>query len=213
MKALICMAGEGKRLRPLTNKYPKALITVGEKTILEYMLDNISECGIKEVILIIGYKADVVKNKFGTQYKNCKIKYYTNEDYYKTDNMFSLWMARDEIKDGIIFFNADIIFSKGILQEVVDSKYENGIAVDDQIELIDDSMKVKTVDGKVKAISKKAQDGNGWAMGIYKFSAEGAKKYYKEVENLVKTGSPDASFVRPVEIMSHDSEVYAISTK
>ena len=213
MKAIICTAGEGKRLRPLTKDRPKSLIKVGDKTILEYMLDNISECGIKEVILIVGYNADVVRDKIGEKYKNCKIKYYVNIDYSKTDNMFSLWMARSEIEDGIIFFNADIIFHINILKELLNSPYPNAIAVDDKIEIVDDSMKVKIEEGKVKAISKKVTGANGWAMGIYKFSSEGAKNYYKEVAGLVNSGAPDASFVKPVELVSQYSDVYVVSTR
>lgn len=212
MKALICTAGEGKRLRPLTEDKPKSLIQVGEKTILEYMLDNISNAGIKEVILIVGYEAEKVMEKIGNTYKNCRIRYYVNSDYATTDNMFSLWMARNEIERGIIFFNADIIFHPKILNNLLKGP-ENAIAVDDTIILEEDSMKVRVIDKKVKSISKKVENGSACAIGIYKFSPEGSKDYYKEVENLVKTGAPNASFVKPVEIVSQYLDVYIISTE
>ena len=69
MKAIICAAGEGKRLMPNTSNNPKCLLKVGGKTILEYMLDNLSKCGVKDVIIVLGYKKDVVINKIGNKYK------------------------------------------------------------------------------------------------------------------------------------------------
>ncbi|MFH1711538.1 MAG: phosphocholine cytidylyltransferase family protein [Nanoarchaeota archaeon] len=212
MKAIICAAGQGKRLRPLTDDRPKPLIKVGEKTILEYMLDNISECGIKEAVLILGYESQKVIEKIGAEHNGCRIKYYTNPEYSTTDNMFSLWQARKDIDQGIIFFNADIIFHKGILETLVDSSFLNAVAVDDRIALIDDSMKVSVVYGKITAISKKLKNANGWAVGIYKFSPEGAKQYYEEVRKLVESGASDASFVKPVELVSQYSPVYSVST-
>jgi len=211
MKALICTAGEGKRLRPLTNDKPKSLIGVGGKTILEHMLDNLSMAGINEVILIVGYNAESVMEKIGSQYKNCKIKYYINKDYNKTDNMFSLWMARQDIEEGIIFLNADVIFNFQILKILLSSPHPNAVAVDEKIQIGEDSMKVKIIDGKVKQISKKVEKGDAWAIGIYKLSPDGAKKYYQAIEDLLGQGLQGASFVKPLEMISSFLDINVVN--
>ena len=81
-QAVICAAGEGSRLRPLTDHCPKPLIKVGNKTILEYQLDNISALGIKEVIIVVGYKAETIIKKIGDQYKGCQYRFYLICPYY-----------------------------------------------------------------------------------------------------------------------------------
>jgi len=212
MKAIICAAGQGKRLRPLTDDRPKPLIEVGGKTILEYMLSNIWRCGIKEAVIVLGYEPQKVIEKIGSKHNGCRIKYYINPQYQTTDNMFSLWQTRSEIDEGVVFLNGDIIFHRRILESLVNSSFPNAVAVDDTIALVDDSMKVRTVDGKIEAISKKVADANGWAVGIYKFSPEGARQYYEEVRKLVEGGSKGASFVKPVELLSQYSPVHAVST-
>jgi len=212
MKAIICVAGEGKRLRPLTEDRPKCLIKVGKKTILEYILDNISDCGIRDVVLIVGYKSEKIKSIIGTKYCNCRIKYYVNDIYYKTDNMYSLWMAKNEIEQGIIFFNGDVITHPDILRKLLDSPCHNAVSIDKNISLLEDSMKVKIINGKIKSISKDIRDGDGWAIGIYKLSPEGSKDYYEVVKKLIRIGSSNASFVKPIELISKFTDVYAIDT-
>jgi len=154
MKAVICAAGEGKRMRPLTKNYPKVLLPVGEKTIIEYMLDNLSASGIKDVVIVVGHKANTVQEKIGTQYKDCKITYVLNKEYATTNNIYSLWLARKYITDGMIFFNGDIIFHREILKGILADGPPNSFVVDPLSELEDDAMKVILKKGKMRKIGK-----------------------------------------------------------
>lgn len=74
MQAVILAAGEGKRMRPLTLERPKPLISVAGRPVLEHIIDALPE-EIDEVILVVGYKADMIKNYFGDSYKSRCIKY------------------------------------------------------------------------------------------------------------------------------------------
>ena len=65
MKAVILAAGMGIRLRPLTEKLPKGLIKIGEKSLLEHSLDILSENGLKNVIIVIGFLGELIKQKLG----------------------------------------------------------------------------------------------------------------------------------------------------
>ena len=62
MKSVILAAGVGSRIRPLTNNKPKSLLTVGGKTILGRMLENIISCGITEIIVITGYLEEQIED-------------------------------------------------------------------------------------------------------------------------------------------------------
>ena len=81
MKAVILAAGMGTRLRPVTEKIPKGLIKINEKTLLEYSLDILNEYKIREVIIVTGYNADLIEKKIGNNYKDIKITYVKNEKY------------------------------------------------------------------------------------------------------------------------------------
>lgn len=74
MKAVILCAGKGLRLWPLTLTLPKPLIKIFEKSVLEHNLEQLKGI-VKEVILIIGYKGELIKEKIGSSYKGLKIRY------------------------------------------------------------------------------------------------------------------------------------------
>ena len=153
MKAIICAAGQGRRLRPLTDTVPKCLLKIGKKRILEYLLDSLSDCGIKDVVIVIGYKSQEFMKIVGNKHKNCRIKYYINKDYEITDNMYSLWMAKDEIKDGFIFFNADLIFNVDLLKKLIEDNHQNCVVVDNKIKLQESAMKVKILKDRLIKIN------------------------------------------------------------
>ena len=65
MKAVLLSAGEGKRMHPLTYTRPKVMLPVAGKPILEHLLLEFKEAGIKDFLLIIGYHSDTVQEYFG----------------------------------------------------------------------------------------------------------------------------------------------------
>lgn len=200
MHAVICAAGEGRRMRPLTEHYPKALLPIGEKTVIEYMLDNISTSGIMDVIIVVGYKAETVYKKIGTRYKNCTITYVLNEEYKTTNNIYSLYLAREHVTDGMVFFNGDIVFHKGILHGLLSNKEENSFAADPFSPLESDAMKVILEGGRMRKIGKHLKrDANAWAIGIYKLSQAASEAYFKEAEKLFAAGEKNISFVVPFQ--------------
>ncbi|MDP2864110.1 MAG: sugar phosphate nucleotidyltransferase, partial [bacterium] len=74
IRAIILAAGKGRRFQPLTNSRPKPLLKVLDKTILEYNLDQLNNL-VREVVLVVGYQGEKVRNLIGERYKNLKIKY------------------------------------------------------------------------------------------------------------------------------------------
>lgn len=212
MKAVICAAGSGSRLLPLSKKYPKPLVPIGVKTILEYELDNLSNCGISEVILAVGYMAEMIKEKIGNRYKRCNITYVYNKDYLKTQNIYSLWLTRNHIDDGMIFFNGDVLFNQNILKNIITSKHPNSLIVDSQTKLEEDSMKVCTENGRLCEIGKKvSKPANGWAIGIYKLSQETSEAYFKIAGQLFDEGHKNVSFVVPLNILAPKISFIAVS--
>ena len=203
MHAIICAAGEGKRMRPHTENFPKALLKIGDKTIIEYMLDNLSACGVRDVVIVVGYKADTVREKIGSYYRNCRVSYVMNNEYETTNNIYSLWLARDYVRDGMIFFNGDIVFHRGILSGILTNDARNSFAVDPHVELEDDAMKVILQSGRLRKIRKHlGEDANAWAIGMYKLSQEASEAYFHEAEKLFEAGQKNISFVVPLQALA-----------
>ena len=94
MRAIILAAGEGKRLRPLTNEKPKAMIEIGDKSLLQHQIDVFRECKINDIVVITGYLSDRIN------FKN--IIFLKNEKFDKTNMVETLFCARDFMKDSVI---------------------------------------------------------------------------------------------------------------
>ncbi len=80
MKAVILAAGKGVRLRPLTDKVPKAMVGLNGKPLLEWNLERLKGVGIDEAGIIIGYKGEVIEKHFGKEWKGIKITYVRQEE-------------------------------------------------------------------------------------------------------------------------------------
>ena len=76
MKAVILAGGEGQRLRPLTKTRPKPLMRVGDRAILDIMIERLALHGIKETAVTLGYKGDDIKSEIGDERYGVKIRYF-----------------------------------------------------------------------------------------------------------------------------------------
>ena len=112
MKALILAAGYEKRLRPITNEIPKCMVEVGGVPLLINALNNLIEIGISEVGIVVGHKADYIKEKIGNSYKNTRISYFKNEKFLETNNIYSLYMASEFCDDEMLLLEADLFYKE-----------------------------------------------------------------------------------------------------
>lgn len=122
LKVIILAAGEGKRLHPLTKDIPKCMIKLFGKSILERQIEIYKKFKINEVIIIDGYK----RNKIIIE----NVKRYYNKDYEKTNMLETLFCAENELKDCVIISYGDIIFEKGVLELLIESKEDISVVID-----------------------------------------------------------------------------------
>ncbi len=119
MKAIILAAGMGTRLRPLTDETPKCLVPVNGKPMLEYQLECLARAGLRECVLIVGYRADQIISRIGNEYQGMAISYVKNQLFQKTNNLYSLWMARDHLDADIVLIEADLLFEDDLIRQLV----------------------------------------------------------------------------------------------
>jgi choline kinase len=215
MKAIVLAAGRGTRLGELTENVPKALIEVGDKPILEHIINRVAQCGIREAVIVIGFKGELIRNRFGEQFGEVRIKYIENPIYDKTNNIYSLWLAKDEIDQDIVIINGDDLFHVGILKNLVESEHENAGVVDDSKETLDeDAMKVLVNSGIIKDVDKgiPIEQAHGDAIGIYRFSQQGASTFFDKISQFVKSGNVGVVYLKAMREVLNDVNLYSVST-
>ncbi|MFX1297786.1 MAG: bifunctional sugar-1-phosphate nucleotidylyltransferase/acetyltransferase [Promethearchaeota archaeon] len=134
MKAVILAAGEGKRLRPITSSMPKPMIPLLGKPLLEHTILGLKTIGINHILIIVGYKQEIIREYFKKVAidLNIKIDYINQEEYLGTAH--AAGYAKDFIKDeiflmmyGDIFVDTDIF--KAVLQKFKQSQVDGLITV------------------------------------------------------------------------------------
>ena len=113
MKAVILAAGQGRRLVSMGWDKPKCLLPCGNRTLLDNTLQSILEHGIREVAIVVGYRREWVEKAARLHAMNCK--FVINEDYAITNTIHSLWLAREYLNEGILYFNGDVWFEPPVL--------------------------------------------------------------------------------------------------
>jgi len=121
MKAIILAAGKGTRLTPFTDNFPKGMIKLFDKTLIEMQIENFHECGIEDIIIVTGYKSEKISYP--------KIKIIKNEFFDTTNMNESLFCAKNELNDSVIISYSDIVYDKLIIKQLIDFKKDIGIAV------------------------------------------------------------------------------------
>jgi len=174
MKAIILAAGVASRLRPLTDNTPKCLLKIGSKAILERTIDNLITNDIKEIIIVTGYLEDQIRSFLAETYPDIKFKFIYNQIYDSTNNIYSLWMTKGSVLDDeIILLDSDIVFDSKIIKLLINSNYENCLAVRSDHQLGEEEIKLTlNEDNSIKEISKIVDPkiAIGESIGIEKFS-------------------------------------------
>ncbi|WP_440651963.1 sugar phosphate nucleotidyltransferase [Candidatus Pelagibacter sp. HIMB1495] len=194
MKMLIVAAGQGTRLRPLTNEIPKCMVKFKNKCIIDYILEAAKNCRIKDIGIINGYKSTVLENYL--KFEN--IKFFNNKNYENTNMVSSLFCAEEFMDDDLIISYADIIYQKKILKQLMNSKDNFSVVVDrNWKELwslrmenpLDDAETLKIKNGNIIEIGKKAYSYNqieGQYIGLFKISKKIIRQVIKFYYNLNK---------------------------
>ncbi len=130
MQAVILAAGLGNRLKPLTLQTPKCLIEVNGTPILFNSLDLLQSSGVERVVIVTGHLGSLVKSRVGDSWKGMPIVYVDNPDYAKTNNIYSLWLARDYFDRDSVLMECDLYFDKALVERLMSADAENVALVD-----------------------------------------------------------------------------------
>lgn len=159
MQAIILAAGMGKRLRPLTDNIPKCMVPVNDTPILINTLDILSQFPVEEVIIVVGHKRDVIMERVGSRYKGMTITYVVNDVYDKTNNIYSLWLAKDLVRDNVLLFEGDIFFEKALIDLVLKDENCNSVLVNSYHSYMDGTVIEIAEDQSVRRLIPRKEQG------------------------------------------------------
>ena len=131
MQAIILAAGMGKRLKDLTQNNTKCMVKVNGVTLIDRMLHQIEKADLSRIIIVVGYEGQKLIDYIDTLDIKTPITYIDNPIYYKTNNIYSLALAKDWLcKEDTLLFESDIIFEDSILQSLIDDPRDTLALVD-----------------------------------------------------------------------------------
>ena len=194
MKAIILAAGQGTRMGSETDDKPKCLIQYKGKPLINYTIETMRACGIKDIVIIDGYKSEVLQSYLS----NDNVIFITNKEFYKTNMVYTLFCAESEMNDDLIISYGDIIYTKEVLQSLIQNNNDFVVTIDKNwLELwklrMDDPLKdaeTMKLDDSCNIIElgrkpKSYKEINGQYIGLFKISnsiIERVRKFYHELD-------------------------------
>jgi L-glutamine-phosphate cytidylyltransferase len=209
MKAIILAAGKATRLLPLTKDTPMAMLKAGGKSILERQIEIIKKSGIEDIIVITGYLSEKIERFC----KELGIRTLFNPFYEVSGMALTLWIAKEELKEGFVFFYSDVLFEPKVLEGLLEKKGDICLAIKKE-SLREEAEKVIETEGAIKDISKiNLGNDNAEYIGVSKFSEYGAKKLIAELNNIAKVDI-NANFIKVIgNIIQSGEKVTAYDIK
>lgn len=219
MQAIILAAGMGKRLKALTKNNTKCMIKVNDVSLIDRMLHQIDAKKLKRIIIVIGYEGQKLIDYIGTLDIKTPIKYIENPIYDKTNNIYSLSLAKKELcEDDTLLFESDLIFEDSVIDELLDDPRETLALVDKYQSWMDGTCVKIHDDGTIKAFIPgkhfKYEEINNYykTVNIYKFSKHFSQnKYVPFLNAYVKALGENEYYEQVLRVitMLDDAEIKA----
>jgi choline kinase len=202
VQGIVLCAGRGGRLRPRTDDRPKCLLSVGGRTILDRCLTNLAACGVRESILVTGYRAEMVED-FVRASGRPGVSFVRNPQFAQTNTAVSLHLALRERTADFVLINGDVLFDAALLADLIASPEPDGLVIDRDIALNAEEIKVVARDGRVIRIGKDIDPSLclGEAIGIYKIGRETVPDLVRVYGELEDRGEAMHFFEKGFEIV------------
>ena len=194
MQAIILAAGMGKRLKDLTKENTKCMVKVNGISLIERTLKSLDKLGLNRIVIVDGYASEKLRNFISALKVNTKIEFINNPIYDTTNNIYSLWLAKDVlVQEDSLLLESDIIFEDSVIEGLCHDSRKNLALVAKYVDWMDgtclklnsdDSVR-QFVPGKQFNDSEKSEYFK--TVNFYKFSKEFCRDYYvPELESYRK---------------------------
>lgn len=214
MKAVILAAGAGNRLSSVSEGIPKSMIEFGGKSIMHRQIETCWNSGIREFIIVLGYKYELMKNHISEVLKEDNVTFVENPVYATTNTLHSLWLASEKIQDDFIYFNADVMFREDLLSKIVNSSEHSQLLLETKSCAEEEVKMIIDKDYRILEISKQLEilKCAGEFIGIGKFNKEVLPFFTKYLKLGTETGHSNNYFEYAVDLMAKDVFLQAVPT-
>lgn len=185
MQAIILAAGMGRRLGEFTADNTKCMLEVNGVRLIDRMLNQLGALDLKRIVVVVGYEGHKLKKYISSNYPSWPITFVENSVYDKTNNIYSLWLAREYMaEDETLLLESDLIFEDSVLDAAVKCPYPDCALIAKYETWMDGTMvRIDDENNIVNFIPKKAfkysdTDFYYKTVNIYKFSQDFIVNHY-----------------------------------
>ncbi len=210
MQAIILAAGMGKRLGELTKANTKCMVKVNGVTLIERVLRQLDLLDLNRIVLVIGYEGQKVRDYVSTLEISTKIEYVENKVYDKTNNIYSLALAKQQLQeDDTLLLESDLIFDSKMLDLILNNEYPNLALVAKYETWMDGTM--VCIDGENDIVNFVTKDAFQYdsienyykTVNIYKFSKQfSISKYVPFLDAYIKAVGNNEYYENVLRIIS-----------
>lgn len=210
MQAIILAAGMGRRLGGLTRTQTKCMIEVGGTRLIDRLLTQLSSLALSRIVIVVGYQADGLQQHIAEQFPDLNIEYVVNEVYDRTNNIYSLALAKQQlIEDDTLLIESDLILDERLFPLLLDNEWPNVALVAKYESWMDGTMVRLDDDGCITSFVTKSsfryEECKQYykTVNIYKFSREFLRaKYVPFLEVYVKTMGQNEYYEQVLRVLT-----------
>jgi choline kinase len=168
MNAIILAAGLGIRLNPLIKDIPKCLIEVNRIPIIERCISIIRKYDIEQIIVVLGFQSGKIREFIGHKFGLSGFLFIENPEYQSSNNIVSLWLAREHLKQGAFIIESDIVFEEKAFQILAGSENKSFWMVDRFVKGMDGCLLETNDAGEIISIRIVREDLNEYTDKMFK---------------------------------------------
>ena len=209
MKALILNSGLGQRMGVITNEHPKCMTEIAyDNTILSRQLKQLVSFGVEEVVVTTGYYDKVLVEYCNALHLPLKYSFVNNPIYDKTNYIYSIYCAKDQLKeDDIILMHGDLVFESRVMEAVLDSEH-SCMVVSSTLPLPPKDFKAVVKDGRIEKVGVEFFDHALAAQPLYKIKKEDWQVWLQNIEKYCEAGNRNVYAENAFNEVSDQCKIY-----
>lgn len=214
MKVLIFNSGLGNRMGELTKNTHKSMVRLESgETILKRQLRLLDECGMKEIIITTGPFEEQIKEQCA-EFQNLSFTFVKNHLYDQTNYIYSMYLAKEHIKENILMLHGDLVFNKRLLEKMLTSHEVSLCLYHEEKTLPEKDFKGRIINDYLKEVSINIFENDCYAFQpLYKLSKSHMKAWLDRVEVLIKNGDDKVYAENALNEITDQVQIKAMSYK
>lgn len=213
MKALILNSGLGSRMGTYTTNHPKCMTElIGNQTILSKQLTQLENLGIKDVIITTGYYNKVLVDYIESLNLNLNYTFVNNTKYNTTNYIYSIFLAREYLKDDILLMHGDLVFDDLVLKDIYNYK-KSCMVTSSSLELPQKDFKAVINNMRIDKIGINFFTNANAAQPLYKLLKKDWTTWLDKIEDFCKNDKVSCYAENAFNEISNECEIFPFDIK